>query len=175
MVVEHAIRCANGSLAVLEWIPCQTNTRSYVIGVARNALRDSKRILGCRRDCVRCAKRWGELYVVASTVIECQIGLHAPRILEENTKRVVGEAVMRISHTLHETLRDAQTVGLHRRKAGDIAQSGNAAGEAQLRRRQRAKVVKTAEVHGEVCGERQMIHITAELHTVIAHAPGEVI
>src|SRR5581483_6586078 len=69
MVVEQPIRCANRSLSILEGVPCEANTRSYVIRVTRNPLSDSERILCRRGNGICCSKCRRELNVITGAIV----------------------------------------------------------------------------------------------------------
>src|SRR5437868_256421 len=174
MVEEHSVRCTNRGLAILKWIPGDAEAGSNVIQVLRDALSNSQRVLSCSRERIAGRRCWRELNIVASAIVQRQVRLDPPGVLQEETEGIVREAGMRIAHTLHETLRNAESVCLHGREVGNTGpQEGR--GESELYGRKRAEVVQSAEVYGEVGSERNMIHVTTKFHAVIAETPGEVV
>src|SRR5438105_11939545 len=110
MVEEDSVRCANGGLAVLEWMPGNADAGSNVIQVLGDALSNSQRVLSCSREGIAGRRCWRELNIVASAIVQCQVRLDPPGVLQEETKRVVSEAGMGIADTLHKTLRNAESV-----------------------------------------------------------------
>ena len=75
---------------------------------------------------------------------------------------------------MNEDLRHTQAVRLHWTEVGD-GHSVESRRQSQRTRRQLTKVVHATEVHGEICFERQVVHIRAELDNVTAASPREVV
>src|SRR5438477_11007244 len=112
MVVEQTVTGANDSLAVTCWIPGQSNTWSYIIVIARNAFPNAKGLLsgrvhgGCWRE------ERTDFYVVAHTVIDGQVAVHAPAILKKEAHGDIVKRIVGIDDALDVRSRNSQAVGL---------------------------------------------------------------
>ena len=97
MIIKQTVTGTDDSLAVTCWIPGQSNTWSHIVVIARNAFPNAKGLFrgrvhgGCWRE------ERADFYVTAHTVIDGQVTVHAPAILEKEphgdiVKRAVGIA-----------------------------------------------------------------------------------
>src|SRR5205823_9578536 len=120
MIEEHSVRCPNRGLAVLKRIPRNSEAGSQIVEVPWNALRDSKRVLRCSRYGITGSRSRRELNVVARAVVQSKIWLDPPRVLQEETQRVIGETGVRIANALDEALRNPKPICLHRREVRNV-------------------------------------------------------
>ena len=114
VVIEHPIGRSEDALAVLPWVPGDSDTRGNVIEIARNSLTDAQRILGilCKRiDRPECGR---EFHIVAHAVVQREVRLNAPGILYKRSRSGIGERVVRIAYSLNEIRRNAGAIGLYR-------------------------------------------------------------
>src|SRR5215472_7852460 len=77
---------------------------------------------------------------------------------------------MRVTDTLNENLRNPQSISLD---CGEIREACEC--RAHRRSTQFAEVIDTAEIHGEVRSDRNVIHITTKLEAVAAFNHREVV
>ena len=75
---------------------------------------------------------------------------------------------------MNEIAGQASSVSLHRRKIRERS-ARNRGSEAQRRGAKTAKVVHSPVIHGENCGQRKIIHVSAKFHVVAADGPGEIV
>ena len=97
MIIKQTVTGTDDSLTVTCWIPGQSNARSHIVVIARDAFPNAKGLLsgGIHGGC-GCEQR-ADLRVVAHTVIDGQVAVHAPAILKKEAhgdivKRAVGIA-----------------------------------------------------------------------------------
>src|SRR5690349_4877727 len=116
MVVEQTERSADNRLAIATRVPCKSETRSKIVVVSRNSLRDAKQVLRLLRQRSSCREHWCEFNVIPDTHVQCQVARDCPGILEEQSQRLVRELVMWIAYALNQRRWDAYSVRLYRRQ-----------------------------------------------------------
>ena len=172
VTVEHAIGGAEHAFPILPRIPSQANARRHVVEVTRDALCDAQKVLAGFRHHVQRTELRRELYVIAHTIVQRQVRLHAPGVLDKGASGGVGKSIMRIAHALDEVGRDPRAVRLDRVESGKGRETGRRSSRKYVLG---AKVVDAAKVHGEVGTQRQIVAVHAELDIVRAFGNREVV
>ncbi len=112
MVVEHAVPGANDRLAVSGRIPGYAKARSHIVVVARNAFDDAERLFGGGVHGGGRSKERRDFDVVANAVVDTEMAVHAPAVLQEKGHRLVVERMVGIPNTLDVGSWNSKTVGL---------------------------------------------------------------
>src|SRR5438128_7765673 len=107
MTVKHPIAGADNGFAIIAGIPGQADARRNIVGVARNALNDSKSILRFSRAFIHRRKDWSVLDRITSAGAQRQARTQPPGILNEQTQCRIAERLVRVSDPLYEYLRHA--------------------------------------------------------------------
>src|SRR2546429_2636236 len=126
MIVEETETGANDGLAVHGGIPSQTKARGNILIVAGDAFDDAEGLFcgGVDRGC-RCEER-ADFHVVSYAVVQGQFAVHAPTVLQKETKRKVVKGLVGIADSLDERGWNSETVGL---QAGRARNTGTKKGE----------------------------------------------
>src|SRR4029077_18183789 len=121
--------------AIASGIPSQTNTGGDIVVISRNAFHNTQSLLcgGIHGSC------WGEkradFHVIAHTVIDGQVPVQPPVILEEETHGNIVEGIVGTSDSLDVRLWESHAIGLQAgqtrylgcRRAGTSGSNGDEA------------------------------------------------
>src|SRR5712692_11419023 len=178
MVVEHPEARADNSLAIAGGIPGQTNAGGDIVIVARNSFHNAESLLrggihgGSRRE------ERTDFRVIAHTVIDSQVPVQPPVVLEEVAHRDIIEGIVGISDSLDVRGRNSQAIGLQAccARQGD---SGNAVRKTERGGRKAAEVHDTAEIKFKnlrlLGAQLNEIEVGARLESVMAAHDGQVV
>src|SRR5436309_4638707 len=171
MIIKQTVTGTDDSLTVTCWIPGQSNARSHIVVIARDAFPNAKGLFrgrvhgGCWRE------ERTDFYVVAHTVIDGQVAVHAPAILKKEAHGDIVKRIVGIADALDVRSRNSQTIRLQSRGARQ-GNSGSAVRKTECRCRESAKVHVAAEVQLKNLrlGRAQLdqIQIAAHLEGVLA-------
>ena len=129
MIVEDTGCPSDYRSAIAEEIKCKSETRSPIVFVPREALRDIQRILrylniggGQRDPRKRISKgRRSELLrdfvVISQTEIDRYLLGNLKRVLSKKSDRAVFQRAVRLAKSLDKDARETQAVGLNSRKS----------------------------------------------------------
>ncbi len=85
MIVEETVAGADDGLAIAGGIPSESEPRSDILVLARDAFLDAERLFGGGIDGGSRGKERGEIGVITQTVIDRQFSGDAPGILSKET------------------------------------------------------------------------------------------
>src|SRR5579862_1761560 len=182
MVVEDSVGCAKYGFAVSARIKGDSETRLNVVFIGLNAFLHADLVVSGGGKRAERVSLWRKFDIVADAIVQSNSGRDAPRILPENSERLVCEAVGGAAVALYQFIGKAEPVALNGRESGKgwAKSGGQTVGdtkivEAEGGRIGRAEVVKPAVVDRERSIQRNVIEVDAELGAVPADGPGKVV
>src|SRR5580698_2117724 len=169
MVIEQSKRSADYRFAVSLWIPRNSDARLNIVGIGLYTFLQAQQVIGRKGEPLRRLELWREFHVVTYTVIQCEIGARAPRILPEHSQGLVVEGVAWTPDTLDKVAGKAGSIGLHCREVGE--RGGKAEGSGA----EAAKVVHTTVVHSEDGVGRDKVEIDTKFRVMPSQVPGKIV
>src|SRR5258708_22837711 len=146
MVVENPEASADDGFAIASRIPCQSNSGTYVLVIARNAFHNAEGLLGGGIHGGRGREKRADFHVVAHTVVDGQVLVQDPVVLREKANRDIVEGIVGISNSLDVRRRNSQAVGLEARGARQRGDTGNVVRETKSRGREAAEIHVAPEI-----------------------------
>src|SRR3954465_8387666 len=124
MVEEDSPAAPYHCLAITPWIPCNPETWRNVVQVTRDSLRNAQLVLSRLRKGVHRFKFRRVFRIIAQAHVHGDSRRYAPGVLPIESHRVVCKGIMRIADSLHEHLRQTESVRLDRADGGRTGESG---------------------------------------------------